>query len=395
MAKMIPPSFPEERKDLGAERVVFHALRKQLGDDFTVLWSISTFDLDVRQIDFLVLHPKLGVVVIEVKGGQVSLGNPMDPHRKWSGTTRAKRPIKIENPFQQAQGAGMAFIRDLKANTSFSPYIAITPLVILPHTPQPPDADVVLDRKAEYFLFEGDLELVRRRVLMLMEKAMYSGDRYDSPEAEGVASIVELYGRQHTLPPEPAEDELPQELAEAAMPPASPPPSWRQIGPRIAGLALAAGALIVLAVSYGPRLFPAAPPPVSPVVAVKPAAPKPVVPQLPAGQKAPQTHTGTPEVLDTATLGLDVRRLPLAGLQAVHMPEAVSAARDYLAQAGEVACELSAVGGWRCISMAKGLDIAEVFALSGFAKASANAPELIRNAEDMARQNGKGVWRPS
>jgi len=70
MAKMIPPSFPDDkRKDLGAESAVYYALKKQMDNDFTVLWSISTLGANVRQLDFLVLHPQFGLVVIEPKGG--------------------------------------------------------------------------------------------------------------------------------------------------------------------------------------------------------------------------------------------------------------------------------------------------------------------------------------
>lgn len=392
MAKMIPLSFPETRKDLGAERVVFHALNKQLGDDFTVLWSISTFDLDVRQIDFLVLHPRLGVVVIEVKGGIVTLGNPMDPYRKWPATTRAGRPVPpIDNPYQQAQGAGMAFIRDLKANSSFSPYVAITPLVVLPHTPRPPDADEVLGRKAEHVVFSDDLDLLRRRVLTLMEAAMRSGDRYLSPKPDGVASIVELYGRQHTLPPESPEDEDPPPASSGAAPPSPPaPPRRRPAIVKAAGLT-AAGLAAALAVGLSFHLLPPTPAAPPPAQAAKPPAPK----TTPPSQKTAASLTGIPKVLDTATLSLHGRRLPLAGLRPVDLPEAEAAARGYLAQAGGVTCDLAPVGGWRCISVAKGLDIAEVFALSGYAKAAANAPDFIRNAEDMARRNGMGVWRAS
>lgn len=357
MAKMIPPSFPDDkRKDLGAERAVYYALKKQLDDDYTVLWSISTLGANVRQLDFLVLHPQFGLVVIEVKGGQVTLGNPMDPHRKWTAATRAGVSVKpIDNPYQQALGAGMAFIADWKANSSFNRFAAVTPLVILPHTPRPSNADAVLAPKADHFLFENDMAMIGLRVAELMKTGLTSGKGLEEADIE---SIIKLYGRQHVVPE-------PQVTAQ------QPSPQRRPAGIRIFGLALAAGVSVVLAFTFAPGLFSAATRPTLTAV------------------------TGTPEVLDTATLSLNGQRLPLAGLRAVNLPEAEIAARYYLAQAGEVTCELAPVGGWRCTSVAKRLDIAEVFALSGFAKAATNAPELIRNAEGMARQNGKGVWGPS
>lgn len=120
---------------------------------------------------------------------------------------------------------------------------------------------------------------------------------------------------------------------------------------------------------------------------VKPVQPLPAV--------APVSQSGHADLLDTATLSLNGRRLPLAGLRAVDMPEATAAARQYLDQTGGVTCEEAPVGGWRCLSASKGLDIAEVFALSGFAKAAANATEAIRRAEGMARENRRGIWGTS
>ncbi|EME68833.1 hypothetical protein H261_16503 [Paramagnetospirillum caucaseum] len=165
-------------------------------------------------------------------------------------------------------------------------------------------------------------------------------------------------------------------------------------------IGLAVGVPLVLTVVFlGPKLFS------SPTTATMPAAtlqpqlqkPAPVVPAaaIPPVKQVPASHSGIPEILDTATLSVNGQRLPLAGLRPVNLPEAEAAARNYVSQAGGVTCDLAPVGGWRCVSLAKGLDIAEVFALSGFAKAAANAPDFIRNAEGMARQNGMGVWRAS
>lgn len=387
MATMIPPSFHDDlRKDLGAERAVYYALKKTLDDSFTVLWSISTLDANVRQLDFVVLHPGFGVLVIEVKGGAVTLGNPMDSHRKWPATTRAGHPIQIDNPFHQAVGAGRAFMADWKANSSETRYIALTELVILPHTPQPANADAVLAPKAGQFLFQNDMAVIGPRVREAMDAAKAFGEALSEADIE---SIVSLYGQQHAVP-----EPLEEETAPPPPPPPTPSPS-RPTGIRNVGLAMVASAAIIMAISLGPRIISEMTQPAPQTNAAKPAAPRPAVSQLPPGGKAPPQYTGLPEVLDTATLGLNGRRMPLAGLLPVHMPEALTSARAYLAQAGEVTCELSAAGGWRCISLVKGLDIAEVFALSGFAKANANAPESIRNAEVMARQNGKGVWGPS
>lgn len=175
-------------------------------------------------------------------------------------------------------------------------------------------------------------------------------------------------------------------------------------GPQLSSglkIGLAVGIPLVLAVVFlGPKLFSSPSPSVTiPATTLQPQIQKPasVVPAaaIPSAKQVPPSHSGIPEILDTATLSVNGQRLPLAGLRPVEMPQAAAAARSYLEQAGGVTCEQAPVGGWRCVSQSKGLDIAEVFALSGFAKAAANAPDFIRNAEGMARENRRGVWGAS
>ena len=120
-----------------------------------------------------------------------------------------------------------------------------------------------------------------------------------------------------------------------------------------------------------------------------------VAPVLPPPAPVPTSYSGVADVIDTATLSLNGQTLALAGLRSVGRPEADAAARAYLTQAGAVKCDALPVGGWRCVSVSKGLDIAEVFALSGFAKAAVNAPDFIRTAEGMARESRRGVWGAS
>ena len=137
----------------------------------------------------------------------------------------------------------------------------------------------------------------------------------------------------------------------------------------------------------------------TPPVAVSPAPIQKIVgtpaPVRPSPTPEPTTHMGSADLLDTATLMVSGHRLGLAGLRPVELPQAAAAARAYLAQAGSVKCEPVATGGWKCLAMAKSLDVAEVFALSGFAKVAPNAPEAIRNAESSARENRRGVWGAS
>lgn len=79
MARMIPPFGPQETDSAG-EKTVYSMLADGLSDDFTVIHSLPWLSAAVRQmdanaaptgeIDFLLLHPELGALVLEVKSGR-------------------------------------------------------------------------------------------------------------------------------------------------------------------------------------------------------------------------------------------------------------------------------------------------------------------------------------
>lgn len=75
---MIPDCGPAPTKSR-AEEFIYPLLKEQLGDEFTVIHSLPWLSVAVREIsgakavtgeiDFLIVHPNLGVLVVEVKGG--------------------------------------------------------------------------------------------------------------------------------------------------------------------------------------------------------------------------------------------------------------------------------------------------------------------------------------
>lgn len=79
MATMIPAFGPLETESYG-EKVLFKVIKDQLSDDFTVVHSlpwlcaavkeISEWFAPTGEIDFLIIHRELGVLVLEVKSGR-------------------------------------------------------------------------------------------------------------------------------------------------------------------------------------------------------------------------------------------------------------------------------------------------------------------------------------
>ena len=75
MARMFPSVDPHDLEH-ASEEPVYRALRDQLSNDFTVLHSYPWLrpwrgegKLLEGEADFVIAHPRLGLRVIEVKGG--------------------------------------------------------------------------------------------------------------------------------------------------------------------------------------------------------------------------------------------------------------------------------------------------------------------------------------
>jgi hypothetical protein len=113
-----------------AELLLYEAFEK-LGDAFTVLhavkWIAHTRGT-VGEIDFLIAHPDYGVLVMEVKGGLITIENG-----HWYSTSQTGRASEIKDPCEQAErnrrALGDWLAGDLQTrNMAF----ALFPVVALP-----------------------------------------------------------------------------------------------------------------------------------------------------------------------------------------------------------------------------------------------------------------------
>src|SRR4051812_27756076 len=99
MSRMIPsPMLPVTSE---AEADLYGALRDQLPADFTCYHGITWLWLKDRpregEADFLITHPDHGVLMLEVKGGQLTY----EPTRRmWRRRGQTKL---VRDPFDQAQ----------------------------------------------------------------------------------------------------------------------------------------------------------------------------------------------------------------------------------------------------------------------------------------------------
>ena len=120
MAKMWPNEIPawvaaNERRS--AEIRVYEKLREELNDDWEVFysrpwWGIGRQGEEVDgEADFILVHPREGLLFIEVKGGQIEY----DPIKEqWSTTDRFGGRYRIKNPVEQAKTCRYRFSERLR-----------------------------------------------------------------------------------------------------------------------------------------------------------------------------------------------------------------------------------------------------------------------------------------
>ncbi|MBN1608516.1 MAG: NERD domain-containing protein [Polyangiaceae bacterium] len=119
MARLIPQVDPSSIENCG-ERVVAEALVSQLPGDWLIYHSYPWLrrERDGRgplregEIDFVLFHPVEGLLVLEVKGGDIRFDSPT--HDYFRQTARGRQEIK--NPFEQARDSLYVLEKSIKAH---------------------------------------------------------------------------------------------------------------------------------------------------------------------------------------------------------------------------------------------------------------------------------------
>lgn len=121
MARLFP-DHPLKGCLSNAERKVFYALKEFLPEKYTVLHSIPIYhksrETDILldgEIDFLVICPEKGMIVIEVKGGGIGYDAKT---AQWSSISFDGIIHKIKNPYEQGKNYLYALRNDLAKNPS-------------------------------------------------------------------------------------------------------------------------------------------------------------------------------------------------------------------------------------------------------------------------------------
>ena len=138
--------------DSDGEKIVFNALRDNPKEtaDWVVIHSQNlkhvvgqanfAYDLNLREIDFLLLLPGRGIILLEVKGGKITADNGSFQTTNRHGQTR---PIDPATQLREATGSLMKY---LKTNLPWFPNgVVFDSAIVFPQSPSPTKKLIDLD----------------------------------------------------------------------------------------------------------------------------------------------------------------------------------------------------------------------------------------------------------
>lgn len=126
MPKFHPAEFPAELKGDrrgAAEWAVWERLADELDDAYTVFHRVAWLDRPERgspqdgEADFLIAHPGRGLLVLEVKGGLVSVDGTSG---RWVSVDRHGERHEIRDPFDQANSSKHVLKRKIQSTKHWS-----------------------------------------------------------------------------------------------------------------------------------------------------------------------------------------------------------------------------------------------------------------------------------
>jgi hypothetical protein len=193
MAKLFPERLPASAEE--SERRVMAALADGLDDDFVVFHSVGWHAHSRKpdgEADFLVGHPELGFLVLEVKGGGINFDASTG---SWTSVDRSGVTHPIKNPFEQALHAKHEIVRELRSDQRWPPgrRVQMGYLVVFP--------DMVVTQSGftsrgprEIVIGKNDLGSIGDAIVERLHHWRMA-DPAEAPGPAGVSAAIERFGR--------------------------------------------------------------------------------------------------------------------------------------------------------------------------------------------------------
>jgi len=119
---MPPHIYPETLAGVNvkspAEKMLFDVFGFQLDENFYILHSVAWIEIRQKgrkpsdgEIDFVILHPKMGILLLEVKGGIIG----RTENGRWYTIRKDGTQADIKNPFEQVKENKYALIKKIRS----------------------------------------------------------------------------------------------------------------------------------------------------------------------------------------------------------------------------------------------------------------------------------------
>ncbi len=198
MARMIPDHFRGDTKSQ-AEQTLYRAFRDQLPDQFVVFHQVPWQHRDLRsgardgEADFVIAHPDLGILIIEVKGGQIRYDGASD---RWFSNQ-----YEINDPFRQARESKHSLLSFLKERPYWrNRWITIGDAVAFPDVVAPQGL-LRPDAHRTCLLDKTDLSDLTRWIQRAFAHFAGQDTSRGAPARQGVDDLVQLLSPSLDLRP--------------------------------------------------------------------------------------------------------------------------------------------------------------------------------------------------
>ena len=203
MAQIYPERVPESvLKDpqRRAERRVYSALNA-LPDSFTVFYSVAWLSYPAGgardgEADFVVAHPDLGILILEVKGGGIEFSAATGT---WTTTDRFGDVHPIKDPVEQARTSKHTLLSSLKTLPGWGNlWLTTGHAVVFPDSDAPRDA-LRLDLPSQIVIDRSGVDDMETRVREIF--AYYAGQdgQIGSLGKDRLALVTGLLARSFQL----------------------------------------------------------------------------------------------------------------------------------------------------------------------------------------------------
>ncbi|GAP11865.1 nuclease-related domain/AAA domain [Bellilinea caldifistulae] len=204
MARMYPQHFPEwalKDEKLSAEKKVYAAL-STLPDNYTVFyhvaWQIRSLQQGVEdgEADFIIAHPNKGILILEVKGGQIHYDANL---QQWYSKDRYGQEHPIKDPVNQLRRSKGAMISKLRELPSWgNRYINIAYSVVFPDV----IAEKILirpDLSRELIIDAVDLRNLLDKIEQTFDWFHRDGNKFGALGKQGIEILESFLANSITL----------------------------------------------------------------------------------------------------------------------------------------------------------------------------------------------------